>query len=171
MLVGFFLPSSGIILSDSHSLNIKNIFNWQKKISIVPQSVMLLDDTIEKNIIFNNSKDEEKLNFCIKAACLEKLIDEFNQRTDNLIGENGKRISGGQKQRVGIARALYKETEILILDEPTSALDANSESEILKTINNLKGKITIFLVSHNLNTMNQCDSIYELKDKNIIKIK
>jgi ABC-type multidrug transport system fused ATPase/permease subunit len=168
LLVGFFLPSSGVILSDSHSINIKNIFCWQKKISIVPQSVMLLDDTIEKNIIFNNLKDEEKLNSCIKAACLEKMVDEFNQRSDNLIGENGKRISGGQKQRIGIARAIYRDTDILILDESFNNLDLKTKISVLNNIKNLKK--TIIIISHDKSDLINCDTLLLIENKSISRI-
>lgn len=168
LLVGFFLPSSGAIISDLHTINIKNIFSWQKKISIVPQSVMLLDDTIEKNIIFNNSKDEKKLNTCIKAACLEKLAAEFNQRTDNLIGENGKRISGGQKQRIGIARAIYRDTDILILDESFNNLDQKTKINILNNLKNLKK--TIIIISHDKSDLIICDTVLLIENKSISKI-
>jgi len=168
LLVGFFLPSSGTIAVDSHSINVKNIFSWQKKISIVPQSVMLLDDTIENNIIFNNTKDEKKLNACIKAACLEELLNEFNQRRVNLIGENGKRISGGQKQRVGIARAIYRDTDILILDEAFNNLDYKTKVSILNNLKNLKK--TIIIISHDKSDFFICDTVLLIENKSLSKV-
>jgi ATP-binding cassette subfamily B protein len=168
LFVGFFLPSSGTIAVDLHSINVKNIFSWQKKISIVPQSVMLIDDTIENNIIFNNTKDEKKLNACIKAACLEELLNEFNQRGVNLIGENGKRISGGQKQRVGIARAIYRDTNILILDEAFNNLDCKTKVSILNNLKNLKK--TIIIISHDKSDFFICDTVLLIENKSISKI-
>ena len=173
IICGLINPSTGAVLLN----NTENIADFKESyfdlVSYVSQNVFLIDDTVKANVALGKKyPNQEKFLKAMKLSNLSELIDDPACGKENgMLGEFGSKISGGQKQRVGIARALYKETEILILDEPTSALDANSESEILKTINNLKGKITIFLVSHNLNTMNQCDSIYELKDKNIIKIK
>jgi ATP-binding cassette, subfamily B, bacterial PglK len=173
IICGLINPSTGAVLLN----NTENIADFKESyfdlVSHVSQNVFLIDDTVKANVALGNKyPNQEKFLKAMKLSNLSELIDDPACGKENgMLGEFGSKISGGQKQRIGIARALYKETEILILDEPTSALDANSESEILKTINNLKGKITIFLVSHNLNTMNQCDSIYELKDKNIIKIK
>ena len=110
---------------------------------------MLLDDTIENNIVFNNSKDKKKLDFCIKAACLDEFVNEFNQKENNLIGENGKRISGGQRQRIGIARAIYRDTNVLILDESFNNLDAKIKMIILNNLKKLKK--TIITITHDKN--------------------
>ena len=85
------------------------------------------------------------------------------------VGENGIKLSGGQKQRLSIARALYKEPEIIIFDEATSSLDLETEKEIIEAINNLKTHKTLISISHKKTTMLYCDEIYEIKNKNIIK--
>ena len=168
LIVGFFPPSAGTVMSDSSEINHKNVVNWQKKISIVPQSIMLLDDTIENNIVFNNNKDKKKLDFCIKAACLEELVSDFNQKENNLIGENGQRISGGQRQRIGIARAIYRDTNILILDESFNSLDDKTKKTILNNLKSLKK--TIILITHDKKETIFYDKVLLIENKQITKI-
>ena len=168
LIIGFLSPTIGLVMSDSSEINHKNIFNWQKKISIVPQNIMLLDDTIENNIVFNNPKNKKKLDFCIRVACLEELVNEFSQKENNLIGENGKRISGGQRQRIGIARAIYRDTNILILDEAFSSLDNKTKMIIL---NNLKAlKKTIITITHDKTENLSYDTVVLIENKQIRKI-
>ena len=155
-------------MSDSSEINHKNVVNWQKKISIVPQNIMLLDDTIENNIFFNNNKDEQKLDFCIKAACLEELVSDFNQKENNLIGENGQRISGGQRQRIGIARAIYRDTNILILDESLNSLDNKTKKTILNNLKSLEK--TIILITHDKKETIFYDMVLLIENKQITKI-
>jgi ABC-type bacteriocin/lantibiotic exporter with double-glycine peptidase domain len=164
VLIGLLEPSNGDIFIDEKNIS-NNVRAWQNIIGYVPQHIYLIDDTIEKNIIFNNSKDEKKLNSCIKIACLEKLTDEFNQRTDNLIGENGKRISGGQRQRIGIARAIYRDTDILILDESFNNLDQKTKIIILNNLKNLKK--TIIIISHDKSDLIICDTVLLIENKSI----
>ena len=168
LIVGFFPPSDGIVMSDSSEINYKNVFNWQKKISIVPQNIMLLDDTIENNIVFNNNKDKKKLDFCIKVTCLEESVSEFNKKENNLIGENGKRISGGQRQRIGIARAIYRDTNILILDESFNSLDDKTKKIILNNLKLLNK--TIILITHDRKELLFYDIVLLLENKKIIRI-
>ena len=168
LIVGFFPPSDGIVISDSSEINYKNVFNWQKKISIVPQNIMLLDDTIENNIVFNNNKDKKKLDFCIKVTCLEESVSEFNKKENNLIGENGKRISGGQRQRIGIARAIYRDTNILILDESFNSLDDKTKKIILNNLKLLNK--TIILITHDRKELLFYDIVLLLENKKIIRI-
>ena len=140
-------------------------------IGYVSQNIFLIDDTLKNNIVLGNQEfNLEKFNNAIKLANLNKTLESMIKKENTILGERGSQISGGQKQRIGIARALYKDSQILVLDEPTSALDHQSESEILKTINQLKGKATILLVTHNRNIISQCDEIYQLKNKKILKI-
>lgn len=168
LIVGFFSPSSGSIMSDLSEINDKNVYSWQKKISIVPQSIMLLDDSIENNIAFNELKDKKKLDICIKAVCLEGLVNEFNQKKNNLIGENGKRISGGQRQRIGIARALYRDTNILILDESFNSLDDKTKKIIMDNLKKLNK--TIIIVTHLKKDLMICDSVLFIENKQISEI-
>ena len=117
-----------------------------------------------------NNIDFEKYNDAIKIAQLENFIlNEKNK--DNLnIGERGVQISGGQKQRIGLARSIYKDTEILIFDEATNALDQENESAFLNSVFNLKSNKTIIIISHKKNILEKCDKIYKIEEKKIIKI-
>ena len=173
IICGLLTPSSGQILLDNN--DISQVYrSYQRKIGYVPQKIYLVDDSIIKNIIFGQSKKEFDYNLfdnVIKKSNLKEFIDNLKDKEDTIIGERGSKLSGGQQQRIGIARALYKEPEIIIFDEATNALDANSENEILKTINALKKDNTIIIVSHKDSVLDYCDKIFEIKNKTIFKIK
>ena len=98
---------------------------------------------------------------------LKDFVDSLPEGLETNIGEKGLKISGGQIQRIGIARALYLDPEFLILDEPTSALDEKSEQEIYKTIRNLRGSVTLLIISHKRNIGDICDEVYILKNKSL----
>ena len=169
LICGLLDPTIGEI-----SYNKKNILSdkdsYYDLIGYLSQNIFLIDDTLKNNIVLGNKKfDEFTFNEVIKASDLINTINGMEKKENTFLGERGSFISGGQKQRIGLARALYKKSQILVLDEPTSALDKNSENEILKTIMNLRGKVTIILVSHNNSIIEKCDEIYEIKDKKIIK--
>ena len=99
------------------------------------------------------------------------MINNLENGIHTMVGENGVNLSGGQKQRIAIARALFRKSKILILDEATSNLDNNTESKIMESIKKLRGKVTTIIVSHRLSTLNDCDEIYEIKNKKIMQIK
>ena len=174
LILGLISPSEGEILIDG-----KNIFemkrSWMNIIGYVPQDTFLMDDTIQNNITFEISNDVEQkaLEEAIIASKLKEFLsqDKKSEGLNMNVGERGVGISGGQKQRIGIARALYKNPEIVIFDESTSSLDSETEKSVMKSIYNLKGDKTLIIVSHRNSTLNQCDKIYEIKDKNIIQVK
>lgn len=157
-------PSSGKILLDNKS--IENEYKlYQEKIGYVSQRVYLIDDSIINNVILGHEEDTFDYNLfvdVIKKADLEEVIKNFPLGKDTPIGERGSKLSGGQQQRLGIARALYKKPEILILDEATSALDDESEKQILKTISQLRNKITIIIVTHKRSLIEFCDKKYKV---------
>ena len=148
LISGFLNPSQGTILVDD--INIKSKNSWKNKISYVSQNIFLLDDTIKNNIILGNKKeyDDKKFNESLKLAYSFDFIEDLKDGVNTVIGEYGHQISGGQRQRINIARAIYNNPEIIIFDEATSALDAESEKVIFDAIYNLKGKVTIFIVTH-----------------------
>ena len=164
LILGLLSPTSGRIIYDRKKSIKKNFFSY------VPQDIYLLDGSLKENIIFGEDDDlpdKNYLNDIAKAAGLSNLIQKNKKGLDLIVGERGIRLSGGEKQRVGIARALYKDPEILILDEATSSLDNKTESDIMGSINSLKKKLTIIIVSHRLSTIKNCDYIFFIKDGKI----
>ncbi len=171
LLIGLLEPTEGSILSDGKDIKLNRI-EWFKKIGYVPQNIYLNDESIKKNIAFTLDEaliDEQKV---IDAARKSKLLELVQSKKDKLnfrIGERGNILSGGQKQRLGIARALYNNSEILVLDEFTSALDEVTEREIMKEISILKEKKTIILSTHKPSILAYCDRIYDVKNNTILK--
>jgi ATP-binding cassette subfamily B protein len=164
ILIGIYELQKGKLLVDNKEINLKNLRQWKNKIAYVPQEVFLFDDSIARNISLefdSENIDEKKLKECAKLSEIYDFINNLPKRFDTLVGENGARLSGGQKQRLGIARALYKNKEILILDESTNALDSESEEIILKNLANIKD-ITIIQVTHKLNSSFKFDQIIKL---------
>ncbi len=164
LILGLINPVKGnIFIDDKNLLKVKQ--EWQSTIGFVPQSVYLLDESIAKNIAFGIN--EEKINFekikkIIQDLNLNDLINDSELGLETLVGERGVRISGGQLQRIGIARALYKDPDILVLDEITSSLDDETEDKIMRLIENLKGKKTIIIISHKKRCLENCDQIINL---------
>jgi ATP-binding cassette subfamily C protein len=150
-----------------------NISYWNNKIGYLAQRTYLMDESIEKNIIYSHEKilDRGRINEVIKLSQLEEYIDKLPEKLATRIGENGILISGGQMQRIGIARALYTKPSLLILDEPTSAMDYENELQFLNMIKTLKNKVTVVIVTHRQTTLNICDQKYKLEDKQLKKIK
>ena len=140
----------------------------------VPQSVVLLDDTIKKNIIFvaknfpiDEAELEKRLNKSIEEAQLSEFVNSLDKKLDTVVGENGARISGGQKQRLGIARTLFGGADLLVFDEATSSLDEKTENRFIEVIEKLKGKKTIIIISHKKTTVQHCDKIIEIRNGKI----
>ncbi len=147
--------------------------SWQKEIGYVSQNIYLTDDTIKKNIalgIEDNLIDKEKLFKSIELSQLEDFINKLENGVNSVVGERGGKISGGEKQRIGIARALYKSPSVLVLDEATSSLDLKNEELIIETINSLKKKKTIIIVSHRPSTVKICDTVYKMENGKITRI-
>ncbi|WP_336297500.1 ABC transporter ATP-binding protein [Leptospira sp. GIMC2001] len=166
ILMGLLTPSRGHLLIDGIEINKANIQDWQSHISHVPQSIFLADATIAENIAFGIEKDKVNIDKVIdaaKKAQLSETIEAMTNRYDTMVGERGVRLSGGQRQRIGIARALYKNSEVIILDEATSSLDSDTEQEVMNAINSLDRDITIVIVAHRISTLKNCDQIIELE--------
>lgn len=167
---GLLVPQSGQILFDNKNINnYENI--WKSKIGYVPQKIYLNNETIKENIAFGQHRDDiddEKVYQAINKARLNELIENKIENIENLIGENGINLSGGQIQRLGIARAIYRDPEILIFDESTNSLDNETEQEFMKTVNKLKGEKIILFISHKTELLNDCNKIYELSNEKLI---
>jgi|GEM_PF-230499 len=158
--------STGQILIDGNHIDQKLSPSFQKIIGYVQQEIFIFNDTVKSNIAFGDDDvDEEKFAKSIKDAQLDDFLNTHPKGSDLLLGENGVNLSGGQKQRIGIARALYKDAEILIFDEVTSALDGETEKAVVESINHLTqiGK-TVIIVAHRISTLEKCHRIYELQE-------
>ena len=157
-------PDQGHIEVDGVKLNSKNVESWQKKISILPQKVFLNDTTILGNIVLG--ENIEKINFerVQKSAKIAEIYDFINslpQKFYEKVGEAGSKLSGGQIKRIGLARTLYRNSEVIILDEPTNELDEETELKIIKSLKSLKEKKTIIIISHNPEIISLCDQIID----------
>ena len=173
LLSGLLDTYKGDILIDGKNLK-KVTDSWQRSIGFVPQEVYLLDDTIVNNIAFGIDEENinlDKVNEVLKTTQLFDFINTLENGLMTRTGEKGIQLSGGQKQRIGIARALYNNPEVIFLDEPTSALDNKTEKAIISSLSNLREDITFIIISHNSDSLKGCDSIYEISNKNIEKIR
>jgi ATP-binding cassette subfamily B protein len=160
-------PSSGNLEVDSEIIDANNKRSWQANISHVPQSVYLSDSTIEENIAFgieSNLIDKDKVKKAAAQAEISDMIEKLDDGYLTMVGEGGLMLSGGQRQRIGIARALYKQSSVLIFDEATSALDSMTEKKIMNTISNLDKNLTIFIIAHRITTLKDCDQIIDLSN-------
>lgn len=159
LAAGLLKPDAGSISFDGVDIwdNIKNI---RSIIGYVPQYVYLFEGSIRENVAFGiapEDVDEEKLANALKMAHLSEWVESLPEKTYAPIGENGVNVSGGQRQRLGIARALYREPQLLILDEVTSALDSASENAVVEALETLHGKLTMIIIAHRLSTVERCD--------------
>tara|TARA_B100001063_G_scaffold57160_1_gene51376 strand:+ start:134 stop:1942 length:1809 start_codon:yes stop_codon:yes gene_type:complete len=168
-------PDQGnIYIDDVNSTDIKKS-SWRSQIGYVSQDTVIFDDTIKNNISMWNCKNitegelEVKVRDAARQANILEFIDNLPEGFESYVGDRGLLLSGGQKQRLFIARELFRNPNLLILDEATSALDSGSEKEIQKSIDNLKGQISVIIIAHRLSTIKNVDLIYVLKNGIIIE--
>ena len=167
LFVGLIKQTNGKLFLDNKEIKF-NDRAWKSIIGYIPQNPFMLDDTILNNVTFNLIESEIDFNFfekCLEEAQLLSFVNSLDEKSSTNIGEKGTRLSGGQIQRLSIARALYKNPQILILDEATSSLDIENEEKIIETINAIKktGK-TMIIVSHKPSALKYCDKIFNLKN-------
>jgi ABC-type multidrug transport system fused ATPase/permease subunit len=171
VLLGLFTPQSGDIKIDGTSIY-GNLRGWQNLIGYVPQSIFLIDDTLERNIAFgapDHLIDHRKLKQVVEIAQLADVVKQLPEGMQTMVGERGVLLSGGQRQRVGIARVLYHEREILVFDEATAALDTETEQLVTEATKALSGIKTIIIIAHRLKTIEHCDRIYQIDQGRILK--
>ena len=169
IILGLYPPTSGAIYVDGEKLDQSNMRKWQNSIGYVSQSVFIADSTLAENIALGCDKsniDLERINQVIELADLTEFVASLPEGIDSRIGEQGSKISGGQRQRIGIARALYKNSDILFFDEATSSLDNKTEKNINKAIHNLSLKsssLTIVIIAHRESSLEYCNRIITLE--------
>lgn len=166
-------PIEGAVLVDGENIQ-NNIWGWRKKVGYIPQFIYLTDDTIRNNVAFGI--DEKEINDdevwrALRDAQLEDFVLSLKDGIYTKVGERGTRISGGQRQRIGIARALYRNPEVLVFDEATSALDNETEKEVMNAIENLQGTKTMIMIAHRLSTIEHCDSVYQIEKGKVEKVR
>ena len=161
--------NEGQVYIDGQNIRDVTLSSLRKSISLVSQDIILFDDTVKNNIAYAkpDASDKEIIRACEFAAA-DEFIKKLPKNYDTMIGENGVRLSGGQKQRISIARAILKESPIILLDEATSSLDADSEEIVQNAINNLTKNKTTLVIAHRLSTIHNANKIFVLKEGKII---
>lgn len=170
LLLGLLEPSEGNIVVDTMDIN-RNIEGWYSLLGYIPQTLFMLDGTIKDNILFYRDYDEEKLWYALEKASLKDFVLSLDAGIDTEIGERGIMLSGGQRQRLGIARAIYNNASVFVFDEATASLDYNLENEVMEAIYGLNEGQTIIIIAHRLNTLEKCESVYEISDSQIKKVR
>ena len=163
IMLGLLEPKSGNVFFNNENIK-KDITKWYNSISLVSQDPYLFEASIKKNITFNiadETIDEEKLKNAIYTTALSETINKLPDGLDTQINTQAINLSGGEKQRIALARAIYKNSEILFLDEFTNAIDDETEKKIMQNLKKLKNK-TFIIISHKKNTIDQCDKVWRL---------
>ena len=172
IFIGLLNPISGTFYIDDKEVGIQN---YKKIFGYVPQSTIFFDDTIKNNILMsfneNFSVSDKLLYEVLEKTQLIDLVNSLENKEDTIIGEGGAKLSGGQKQRIGIARALVRQPKILIIDEATNALDKDTEKKIFNDLKIISKDLSVIVISHNPQIWNYCNKLFEMKNKNLIKIK
>lgn len=174
IILGLIQPTFGEMVVDGIKMQKYNLRQWQKNLGYVPQEIVLSSSSLRENIAFGvetEDIDDDMVYRAAKLAELSSFID-INSRSafDAQVGDNGIKLSGGQRQRIGIARALYHQPKVLVFDEATSALDLATEKRVMDSIMSLRGRHTIFIVTHRIATVRHCDQIY-IMDEGVVKAK
>ena len=162
LILGLFPAESGTISLDDQPLDASRLTAWRKILGYVPQDVFMLDESILANVAFGLSGDEidvERAERALAAANVDELVRGLPEGLHTALGERGARFSGGKRQRIALARALYREPQILVLDEATSALDTVTELSVMKALQELSGAVTMLIIAHRLSTVRECDQI------------
>jgi len=171
IILGLFHPENGAVLVDDINIQ-KQQKTWQQKIGYIPQFIFLSDDTIRGNVAFGigkNEIDDKEVWRALEQAQLKEFVERLPDQLETSVGERGVRLSGGQRQRIGIARALYHNPEILFMDEATSSLDNETEKEIMKAIDGLKGEKTLIIIAHRLSTIENCDVVFTINKGKLVE--
>jgi ABC-type multidrug transport system fused ATPase/permease subunit len=170
LIVGLLTPTTGSISLNGVALTPERAAAWRERVGYVPQLLFLLDDTIRRNIAFGLHDDQisqAQVERAARLANIHDFIARLPEGYDTKVGERGVRLSGGQRQRLVIARALYRDPEVLIFDEATSALDQDTEQAVMEAIRTLSHQKTLLIISHRPATLQGCDAVYEVADGRI----
>lgn len=180
LILGLLKPQEGQIYFDDYDVVTQTDGEGPCKaslgqlVSYIPQTIYLNGETIRHNVAFFEEDaeiDDRKVEECLKCAQIWEDVQKMPAGIDTLIGENGTAISGGQRQRIALARALYKDFELLVMDEATAALDMETERAVIDSIRHIRAGKTLLMVTHHSSLANECDIIYKIENKKILQIK
>jgi ATP-binding cassette, subfamily B, bacterial PglK len=173
IVMGLLQPTDGSLEIDNQTVTPGNHRGWQAHIAHVPQAIFLADSSIEENIAFGVPKDQinhDRVRQAAQQAQIADSIESWPKQYQTFVGERGIRLSGGQRQRIGIARALYKQADVIIFDEATSALDNETEQAVMQAIEGLSKDLTLLIIAHRLTTLKNCTQIVELGEGGIKRL-
>lgn len=173
IVMGLLQPTDGTLEIDGQAVTPGNHRAWQAHIAHVPQAIFLADNSIEENIAFGVPKDQidsQRVRQAAQQAQIADSIESWPKQYQTFVGERGIRLSGGQRQRIGIARALYKQADVIIFDEATSALDNETEQAVMQAIEGLSKDLTLLIIAHRLTTLKNCTQIVELSEGGIKRV-
>jgi ATP-binding cassette subfamily B protein len=165
IIMGLLQPTTGVLEVDNQPVTVANCRAWQARLAHVPQAIFLADCSVEENIAFGVPRhqiDHERVVEAARQARVADMIEMWPDGYQTAVGERGVRLSGGQRQRIGIARALYKQADVIIFDEATSALDSETEQEVMQAIEGLSSDLTLLIIAHRVSTLKNCTQIVEL---------
>jgi ABC-type multidrug transport system fused ATPase/permease subunit len=171
IIMTLLIPDEGSIEVDGLPIDSLNPRAWQTHIAHVPQAIYLADTTIAENIAFGVPLVEIDFDRVVRASELAQISETINKMADSyqtIVGERGMRLSGGQRQRIGIARALYKNADVIIFDEATSALDSETEQAVIESINSLSTELTILIIAHRVTSVKDCSVIYRVENGTVV---
>ena len=171
ILMGLLDPNSGMVLVDGTPLGPDNRRTWQDMIAHVPQHIYLADASVAENIALGvplENIDMHRVRKAARQAQIADFIEASRLGYDTCVGERGVQLSGGQRQRIGIARALYKEADVLVFDEASSALDTETETAVMQAVSQLDPNLTLFIIAHRVQTLRECDLILRLEDGRLV---
>ena len=173
IIMGLLQPTSGSLAVDDINITELNHRGWQAHIAHVPQAIFLSDTSIAENIAFGvptEQIDHARVHQAAQQSQIAQTIESWTNQYNTIVGERGVRLSGGQRQRIGIARALYKQADVIVFDEATSSLDNDTERAVMESIENLGDELTVIIVAHRLTTLKNCTQIVELEDGQITRM-
>ena len=164
LILGILEPQEGTVTIDGVDIK-KCMKSWHEEIGYIPQVIYLMDDTIRANVAFGipeSEIDDTRIEKALWEAQLDQFVQALPDGLDTMIGDRGVKLSGGQRQRIGLARALFRNPNLLVREEATSALDSDTEKEVMEAIDGLHGTRTLIVIAHRLSTIRKCDKIYEV---------
>jgi ABC-type multidrug transport system fused ATPase/permease subunit len=173
IVMGLLQPTDGVLEIDGQAVAPTNHRAWQAHIAHVPQAIFLADSSIEENIAFGVPKeqiDRVLVRQAAQQAQIADIIETWPNKFQTFVGERGIRLSGGQRQRIGIARALYKQADVIVFDEATSALDNDTEQAVMQALEGLSKDLTLLIIAHRLTTLKNCTQIVDLGDCGIKRV-